>query len=86
MPANHGEDEIEIIDNHQPPAKKKKIHPLRKFLGNNFGGPSSSATDENTDNIQAEIARYKAELQVLLEVNGLWYVGSTVRAVALIII
>ena len=69
------EDEIEIIDDHQPPtAKKKKIHPLRKLLGDNFGGPSSSATDENADNIQAEIARYKAEPQVSLEVNALtWW-------------
>ena len=32
---------IEIVDSSQtetPPTKKKKIHPLRKLLGDNFGG------------------------------------------------
>ena len=35
--------------------KRKKIHPLRKLLGDNFGGPSSSTTSDNTteDNVQA---------------------------------
>jgi len=46
------EDKIEIIDDHRSPtAKKNKIHPLRNLLGDNFGGLSSSASDENADNI-----------------------------------
>ena len=61
-------EDIEIVDSCQtetPPAKKKKIHPLRKLLGNNFWGPSSSTTSDNTaeDNVQAELVRYKAEPQ-----------------------
>ena len=72
-------DDIEIVDSCQtetPPAKKKKIHPLRKLLGDNFGGPSSSTTSDNTteDNVQVELARYKVEPQVALEVNPLsWW-------------
>ena len=36
LSTNSQEDDIENADSSQPPAKRKKIHPLRKLFGNNF--------------------------------------------------
>ena len=46
------------------------MHPLRKVLGEDFGS-SNATTDRSVDAIEdqaeAELARYKAELQMPLE-------------------
>ena len=62
-------------DSENPPVKKqKKIHPLRKLLGEDFGS-SNATTDRSVDAIEdqaeAELARYKAEPQMPLEQNSL---------------
>ena len=61
---------IEVNEQSPPPTKKKKIHLLKKLLGDKFGAPSGiSATGSVSleDHAQAELARYKAEPQSPLD-------------------
>ena len=59
-------------DSEKPPQKKqKKIHPLRKLLGKDFGSLNAIRERSIEDEAQAELARYKVELQMPLEQNAL---------------
>ena len=53
-----------------PPQKKKKIHPLKKLLGDKFRASSTTVAGSLVsleDQAQAELSRYKAESQSPLE-------------------
>ena len=52
-----------------PPKKKQKMHPLKKMLGEKFGGNDSEVTSTMSLHEQAcaEVAKYRAEPQIELD-------------------
>ena len=64
-----GESTTNDTNEEPPPQKKKKLHPLKRLLGEKFGGSSAagSGSVSSEDQAQAELARYKAEPQSPLD-------------------
>jgi len=63
-------DQTNEVHEQPPPHKRKKIHPLKKLLGDKFGASSGISTAGSVsleDQAQAELARYKAEPQSPLD-------------------